>query len=368
MISTKELPTSDNTCFSRNRGLVKTLFADLSNKRTAGDMNIADNYRQSLIWDDHCGFEMRPGAPLADLLAPWREAGVGYLSINVGFDPKPWHRTVENIAYLKSRLPTVAPYCEFVQTVADIDRVQANGGMAITFDIEGMNALNGHLEMVEFYYQLGVRHMLFAYNRNNLAGAGCHDDDIPLTDFGRQVVGEMNRVGMVVDCSHSGRQTTLDAMEASGDPVVFTHSNPKALCNHGRNIDDDQIKACAGTGGVIGINGINHFLGEAVASAAGVARHAAYVAELTGPEHVGISLDFDPDLGEGEDSENIHDLFQKHAEYWPEEAGYDETIASLDVRRMPDIAQELNKVGFSNDDITGILGGNFRRVAEQVWK
>jgi membrane dipeptidase len=325
-------------------------------------------YAHALIWDDHCGFEMQPGAPLRELLAPWRDVGVDYLSINVGFDPKPWHRTIENIAYLRRRLPDAAPYCELVKTVADIDRVRANGGMAITFDIEGMNALNGHLEMVQVYYDLGVRHMLFAYNRNNSAGAGCHGDDVPLTEFGRAVVVEMNRVGMVVDCSHSGRRTTLEAMEISSDPVIFSHSNPKALCEHGRNIDDDQIKACAATGGVIGINGINHFLGEEVASPAGIARHAAYVAELTSPEHVGISLDFDPDLGEIDESGNIYDLFLEHKEYWPEEAGYDSTIAGLDVRRLPKIVDELARIGFTNEDITGILGTNFRRIATQVWK
>ena len=324
-------------------------------------------YRDCLVWDDHCGFELQPDAPLEPLLRPWREAGVGYLSINVYFDPRPWSRAIENIAALRHRLPDEAPYCRLVGTVAEIDQARADGQMAVTFDIEGMNALDGRLELVQLYYELGVRHMLFAYNRNNLAGSGCHDEDSGLTDFGRRVIDEMNRVGMVVDCSHCGFKTTMAAMERSSQPVVFSHSNPRALVDHGRNITDEQIKACAQTGGVVGVNGVNLFLGEAEASPAAVARHAAYLAELTGPAHVGISLDYAP-TEEGEGAEDMAATVAKNRYYWPEDAGYDRPVQFLDIRRLPEVAEELAQVGFDGPEIAGILGGNFRRVAQQVWK
>jgi membrane dipeptidase len=334
-------------------------------------MDAAAIYRECFVWDDHGGFELQPDAPLGPLLAPWREAGVGYLSINVSYDPQPWHQAIETIAAVRRRLPLEAPYCRIVSSVGEIDRAQAEGKIAVTFDIEGMNALNGRIEMVELYYQLGVRHMLFAYNLNNLAASGCHDEDTGLTDFGRHVIDEMNRVGMVVDCSHCGCNTTMDAMERSTDPVIFSHSNPKALANHDRNITDAQIKACAETGGVVGINGVNLFLGEAVASPAAVARHAVYVAELTGPEHVGLSLDYDPDMDAEANAEcksAVLDFFAKNPGYWPQDAGYDGALGCLDVRRLPDVTGELAKVGFDDREIAGILGANFRRVAEQVWK
>ena len=318
------------------------------------------------IWDDHCGFEFTPDAPLRPLLQPWLDAGVGYLSVNVSFDPVPWTRAVENIAAIRRRLPLEVPECRMVSTVAEIDAVVANGQMAITFDIEGMNALNCRLDMVQFYYDLGVRHMLFAYNRNNLAGAGCHDEDVGLSEFGRQVVDEMNRVGMVVDCSHSGFTTTMEAMERSSQPVVFSHSNPNALVGHGRNITDEQIRACAETGGVIGINGVNLFLGDKGGpSPATVARHAAYVADLTGPAHVGISLDYAPDA-DGDDA--LAALLASNPEYWPADAGYDSSISILPISEIPRVIEELRAVGFSETELAGIMGGNFRRVAEQVWK
>lgn len=333
-------------------------------------MDVAAVYKDSLIWDDHCGFEMLPDAPLAPLLKPWRDAGVDYLSINAGFDVKAWTRTIENIAALRRRLPLEAPFCRLVSSVADIDAARAEGKMAVTFDIEGMEALAGRVDMVQFYYDLGVRHMLFAYNRNNPAGSGCHDEDTGLTAFGRQVIDEMNRVGMVVDCSHSGFKTTMAAMERSSAPVVFSHSNPRALVDHDRNITDEQIKACAATGGVIGINGVNLFLGEEDSSPAKVARHAAYVAELTAPEHVGISLDYAPetDTPETGETSDISATIGRDPHYWPPGSGYENGVSYLDIRRLPEVTQELALAGFTARDITGILGGNFKRIAEQVWK
>jgi len=323
------------------------------------------------VWDDHCGFEVLPDEPLRPLLQPWLDAKVSYLSINAYYDPVPWTRAVENIAALRRRLPIEVPEIQIVSSVSEIDDAYANRKMAVTFDIEGMNALNGRLDLVQFYYDLGVRHMLFAYNRNNLAGSGCHDEDVGLTNFGRQVVDEMSRVGMVIDCSHSGFRTTMEAMERSSDPVIFSHSNPKALADHERNITDEQIRACAETGGVIGINGVNLFLGEKEASPVGVARHAAYIADLTGQENVGISLDYSQDL-EGEpnalENTSVLDLFYSNPEYWPADAGYDGSIMCLHVKYLVNVADELRKVGFDQDGVADVMGKNFRRVAERVWK
>ena len=117
--------------------------------------------------------------------------------------------------------------------------------------------------MVQAYYDLGVRSMLLTYNGENQAGFGCHAaNDTGLTSFGRGVVDEMNRVGMMVDVSHCGYRTSMDALECSASPVIFSHSSMRAVWDHERNIRDDQARACAATGGVIGINGVGIFLGD----------------------------------------------------------------------------------------------------------
>ncbi len=328
-----------------------------------------DIYPNSLVWDDHCGFTVSTDSDLDALLRPWHDAGVGYLSINVYYDRQPWGEAFKDIASLRCRLSSETPYCELVSDVAGIDRARAAGRMAVAMDIEGMNALDGQVDRIQSYYDLGVRHMMIAYNRNNLAGGGCHDDDIGLTNFGRKVISEMNRVGMVVDCSHAGVSTSMDAMACSDDAVVFSHSSPRALVDHERNITDEQIKACAATGGVIGVSGVNLFLGEVEATPTAVSKHIAYIAALVGVEHVGISLDFDPEEEEiyrASAAETVMD--DRGNTYWPDGAGYDRPAQTLHVRRLPDISDALVERGFDTNEIVAILGGNFRRIAEQVWK
>jgi membrane dipeptidase len=199
------------------------------------------------FWDNHAGFGY-VGLQDVNLLDHWRSAGVNYLSVNVAYDAVPWSTTIRAIAEytrgIEARRDMVL--CSSFAQVLEAWRA---GKLALTFDIEGMGALNGDLSMIELYYRLGVRQMLIAYNLNNDAGGGCHDDDRGLTDFGRSAVREMNRVGMVVDCAHSGIKSGLEAMRLSTKPCIFSHANARALHDHERNITDEQIKAVAATGG-----------------------------------------------------------------------------------------------------------------------
>ena len=130
----------------------------------------------------------------------------------------PWTLAVEAVSQDRHWIRAHPDAFVQVQGVEDVLRAKREGKLAVSFDLEGMDALNGDVGMVDVYYRLGVRQMLFAYNRNNKAGGGCHDEDIGLTPFGRDVIREMNRVGMLVDCSHSGHRTTMEAMEASTAP------------------------------------------------------------------------------------------------------------------------------------------------------
>jgi membrane dipeptidase len=317
-------------------------------------------YEKALVWDDHAGFESRPDANL-EQLETWRKAGVNYLSVNAGYDVQPWDNTVKTLASFHRQLAGMTDRFVIVKTVEDIANAKLDGKLAVTFDIEGMTSLNDSLDMVSLYYDLGVKHMLFAYNLNNTAGGGCHDTDIGLTTFGRDVVEEMNRVGMVVDCSHSGYRTTMEAMEVSKDPVVFSHSNPRALVDQGRNILDEQIKACAATGGVIGINGVELFLGGTTAVEAFV-DHVLYTVELVGAEHVGMGLDY------FEDDEEVSGLTARNPAYWPKGEGYVGDIGCMGLDVLPRATELMLERGLSEEDVIGILGGNFLSIAERVWK
>jgi membrane dipeptidase len=322
----------------------------------------AQLYKKALVWDDHSGFDPHGGHDLSNLDI-WRKAGVHYLSVNVGYDVIDWQATVKTLARFRAWLQTHPKKYALVKNTADIKRARKDGKLAIAFDLEGMNSLNGDVNMVSLYYDLGVRQMLFAYNLNNLAGGGCHDGNAGLTSFGRAVIKEMNRVGMVVDCSHSAYRTTMEAMEVSDAPVIFSHSCAKALHNHGRNIVDEQIKACAKTGGVVGITGVNLFLGENDTSSETFVNHIAHAVDLVGPEHVGISLDY------AFDAENLDGLLDAHKAYWPESEDYGRWPTSyVPPKQLMEITETMVQRGFRDREILGVLGGNFMRVASEVWK
>jgi len=321
-------------------------------------------HADALVWDNHAGFGPEPSADL-EILEAWRDAGVDYLSVNVGYDVIGWQDTVKNIGAFLTWLETHADRFVLVRTADDIPAAKQASKLAIGFDLEGMNALDGEAYMVSLYYRLGVRQMLFAYNLNNLAGGGCHDTDQGLTPFGRRVIEEMNRVGMLVDCSHTGYRTTmevLEAMQSAGAPAIFSHSNPKALHKHGRNILDEQIRACAATGGVVGINGIGLFLRDRQAGTPALVDCISYVADLVGPQHVGIGLDWTP--------ESLNSITEADPRFWPAHEGYGQggPMRLADPQQLPQITDALLDRGWREADIRRLLGENFLRVARQVWK
>ena len=316
----------------------------------------------AFVWDAHAGFESRPDARLEQLKI-WKDAHVSYLSVNVGYDVRSPKNTIDTLASFRRQIKRLDQQYLLVEHIDDIDRAANSNRLGITFDIEGMESLDGNLDMVSLFYDLGVRQMLFAYNLNNRAGGGCHDEDIGLTQFGREIIEEMNRVGMIVDCSHTGFKTTMEAMELSSKPVIFSHSNPYQLVNHRRNILDDKIMMCASTGGVVGINGIDMFLGGSIAPNTFV-DHLAYVSDLVGVEHVGIGLDYADQI----ESQEIDAVFEENKSFWPVE-DYRKPISKfMSPHALPAVVDLLLRRGFTNSELHGILGFNFRRVAKDVWK
>lgn len=320
-----------------------------------------------LAWDTHAGFLPYEGFDL-DVIEEWWVAGASFVSVNVGFDHvTTWADALRNLARVRRWVELRPERFVLARTLDDVSSARALGKTAVGFDLEGAMPLDGRLEMVGLFHALGVRQMLLAYNiDNNLAG-GCHGAGQGLTEFGRAVVREMNRVGMTVDCSHMGERATLQMMDVSEQPVVFSHSNPRALCDHGRNITDGQMKACAATGGVIGINGFSLFLGDHDSSSAKLVEHIDYAVQLVGPEHVGLGLDYLPASGGAPATDDIP--VNEHPELWP---GYDATeIAEESFARpgqLGEIARLLEARGYDETAVRGIMGENFERVARQVWR
>ena len=321
-------------------------------------------FENHVVWDDHAGFGPDPSVDLSKLQI-WKDAGVDYLSIDVGYDVMDWRMTVKSLAAFRRWIRATDGY-RLVTSVEEVRQAKKAGDLAVTFDLEGMNCLDGSLDMVELYHALGVRQMLFAYNKNNLAGGGCHNGNEGLSDFGRAVIGEMNRLGMIVDLSHCSHRTTMEAMELSSAPCIFSHSNSRELWDHERNIRDDQVRACAATGGVVGIVGIGIFLGNNDITTTTMADHIDHYVNLVGASHVGIGLDYAFE-SEGGD-EGLGSVLESAPDYWPK-AQYDyPSVDCAHPRQILELTEELLRRQYKEDDVVAILGGNFMRVAEAVWK
>jgi membrane dipeptidase len=318
--------------------------------------------KHTLIWDAHAGLFPTPDMDL-NVLEHWQQHDVDYLSINVGFDVMSKDETMAVATAYRSWMLEHSESFVLASKFSDIDKARQSGRLAISFDIEGMNALGGDVNMVDVYHSLGVRQMLFAYNLANEAAGGCHDTDIELTKFGIEVLTEMNRVGMIVDASHTSYLTSMDLIERSRTPVVFSHSNPTSIWPHQRNISDEQIKACAAKGGVIGLNGLAIFLGDNDTSSVTLLRHLLRLIDIAGPAHVGFGFDYTPDM-----NVDIGAILRARPDYWPAGQQYDtRDIGHAGPSKIPDLVAGMQEYGLSEFEIAGVLGGNFARIAKQSW-
>lgn len=185
---------------------------------------------------------------------------------------------------------------EIAHTADDIDRIRRAGKVAILLGLEGFYGFKGEAGMIDAMYDLGFRHGMLTWNDDNefASGVEFRGEDYGLTAAGREVVRRMQKLGMLIDVSHASEKTFWDILEETSGPVIASHSNTFALCGAPRNLKDEQIRAIAERGGVIGLNTWKGFLCDDMSKATvlDLARHARYIADLVGPEYVACGFDF----------------------------------------------------------------------------
>jgi len=245
----------------------------------------------------------------------------------------------------------------FATTAADVRRAKREGKVAIFIGVEGGHAIENSLDNLRALHRRGVRYLTLTWNNgNDWAGSSVGLDSTStggLTEFGREVVREMNRLGMLVDVSHVSESTFFDAVAASRQPVIASHSSARALNDHPRNLTDAQLLAVKRNGGVVNVNFFSRFIDPKVLRAFEASQeplpttplsvlidHIDHVAKVAGVDHVGLGSDFDGVSALPEGME--------------------------DVTMLPKIAQALLDRGYSEGDVRKILGGNMVRVMEQA--
>lgn len=312
----------------------------------------------TLLWDQHACLPLQPDADVG-YLRRFDRNGPTYVSVNVGYSPQSFDDSSLLLRRFRAAI-TDHPGLALATTPSDIEA--AGGRIAVAFDLEDSNPLDGDLDNVARFVDLGVRTMLPSYNHANRAGCGCLDtDDTGLTVWGRDLVAEMNSAGMVPDGSHCSVRTGLDLCEVSSKPVIYSHSCMRGVWDHPRNITDDQARACAATGGVVGITGVGIFLGPNTPTLEAMTRHLEYAVELVGIEHVGVSTDH------SFDAEDFLAEIRDHPEAFDESYTRWGPIRWMAPEVFITLGSHLAQRGWAADDITAVLGGNFRRVAECSW-
>lgn len=258
-----------------------------------------------------------------------------------------------------------------VTQAADLKRAKAEQKVGIIFGFQNSSPIEDDLGLVEIFYRLGVRVMQLTYNNQSLLGAGCYEsNDGGLTRFGQEVVREMNRLGMVIDLSHVGEQTTLDAIDYSEMPVAVTHSNPKALVDIKRNKSDLVLTRLAERDGMLGCSLYPHLIGGREVTLQRFCEGVAHAADVMGAERIG----FGTDLVRACTPEYLNWLRMGR---WTHTVDYGAGSADLPgwpawqdwfqtAHDFPVVAQGLRDIGFSQTEVDGIMGENWFRFFQRV--
>lgn len=316
--------------------------------------------QSSMVWDNHGCLPLRADDSFLPQLARYRRAGVNVVSLNVGYASMPWAEHLMILSFMRRWIAQRSDSYHLVATAADIRRCKADGKLGIIFDVEGMCPVQEHMSLVQTFYELGVRWMLIAYNRNNAAGGGCMDEDGGLTAVGRAIIDEMERVGMVLCLSHTGARTSIEALEYARNPPIFSHSNPYRDTPHVRNVSDELMRACARKGGVIGLSGIGAYLGGGDNLIGPLLRQLRYVIDLVGPDHVGLGLDYLFDRA------GFQSNLRSNPSLYPPGISCD--LAMVEPEAIAEIAEGLAKDNLADAEIRGVLGENWMRIATRTWR
>ena len=291
--------------------------------------------------------------------------------------------TIDNIARWYLKFDKYADIIMPIKTVADIRKAKAEGKSGIIFGFQNSSPVEDDLRRLRVLHELGVRIIQITYNNSNLLGAGYTESpDYGLSKFGKHFIGECNRLGILIDLSHVGDRTVMDAIEASEKPVAFTHVGPRALFNHYRNKTDEQLKAVAAKGGVVGANAVADFLAAwKDATLSDYIDTIDYMVNLIGVDHIGIGTDFTTN----QSTEFFRWLFtgrniDSKVEY-PKEFRFTDgeeilighyPIAHYPKRLQtaadfPNLTEALLDRGYSEGDVKKIMGENFLRLFGEVW-
>jgi len=335
-------------------------------------------HKEAIVIDMLFTLEDPPGDDIGFGFDKMRLGGVTAINASIlGDDFSNFYAVMERVA---SWYPVFERYSDtilLVTTSEDIETAKEQNKIGIFLGFQSSRPIENNIDFLNLYHRLGVRIMQLTYQNSCRVGGGGGDEptDYGLSKFGIRVIKRMNELGVLIDVSHCGDRTVMEAIEISEKPIAFTHANPRSLCNVQRNKTDEQIKALAEKGGLIGIcmyspllkNGPNSVLDDYVDA-------IDYVANLVGIDHVGIGTDALSFRGLKAESEIWFESKQNPVSWKARnpKIAHNYTIETLhvgtgDLSCLPQITVKLAERGYSSEDIKKFLGENSMRLFRQVW-
>jgi membrane dipeptidase len=324
-------------------------------------------YQEAIVIDGHFAIELAMPGTLEEkwaLVDSYAAAGVTCVSLSLANDENKFEDVLAYLALIRKHIFSHPDKYILAMTTADILQAKKENKLAIRLMFQGAaTPLALNLNFAEIYLQLGISSLVIAYNVRTYMGDGCIEEvDAGISHLGKRLIQEMNKLGMIIDGAHSGMKTIMDSIAASKLPVIISHACAYAINPIPRNIRDEQIKAIAKSGGIIGINGIGLLLGDKNASIKKYVDHIDYIVNLVGIPYVGIGLDnfyFGDRFGEFMKNQPITNP-----------AAYGKMVDAsmftcIKPAQIVDIVEELLQRRYSVNDVKAILGENFLRVIEQ---
>jgi membrane dipeptidase len=302
-------------------------------------------------------------------LQPFKDSGINVFHIGVGMGgPDAYLEVLKFFASWNGFIASHTEHLMRIDSAGDLERVKRSGKIGVLLGLQNSEQFRTPGD-VNFFHGIGQRVSQLTYNARNMIGNGSTERrDEGISDFGAAIIGRMNSVGMAVDVSHCGDRTTLDAFEISNKPVLITHSNCRALvAGHPRCKTDEAIRKMGAAGSVMGITGVRMFVkADEPTTIEHVLDHFDHVAKLVGPEHLGVGSDIDLYGYDAMPPEQNRRLRAGYKGSYAFRAKID--VEGLDhPKRMFDLTEGLIRRKYSDKDIEGILGGNFKRVLAQIW-
>ncbi|MBT9142047.1 MAG: hypothetical protein DDT29_00440 [Dehalococcoidia bacterium] len=346
-----------------------TVFSQNMLKRL--DKLIAKNVSTPAILDemDRLGTQAIVEGRLREYKECWEASGVDVVSATLGAlgeTPFTYENALRDIALWTRKFDSL-DWLVKATSLKDIERAKEQGKQAVILNFQNTTHIGTDLNNLDFFYNLGVRIIQLTYNMRNFVGDGCTErTDCGLSNFGVGVVKRMNELGILVDLSHCGHKTTMDAIEISTRPVAFTHAFCRELNEHDRGKTDEEFKSLAENNGYCGIVVVPFFLAKESPSLYDFLDHLEHAIKIMGSDKVGVGTDWgavypEPLLARLNEEVKRIGFREEHNVDWGAV-----TEGFRDWRDWPNITYGLVSRGYPDKEIKGILGGNFLRIFEEV--